>query len=51
MEQEPLVEYEPPEVVDHGDLVELTAGQGSGHPLDFTFHAGADPHHPSFSDA
>ena len=48
MELEPeLTEYEAPEVVDYGDLVELTAGQSTGHSLDSAFHT--DTHYPSFS--
>ena len=47
--QEP--EYEPPEIDDYGDLVEVTAGQSDGHLLDSAFHAGSDVHHhPSFSN-
>ncbi len=41
--------YEPPDVVDYGDLTELTAGQSNGHVLDSDFHAGADFRHPTFS--
>lgn len=34
------VEYESPEVVDYGDLVELTAGQSTGDYLDAAFPVG-----------
>lgn len=50
MELEPTPEYEAPEIVDYGDLVDLTAGQANGHDLDSAFHTGTpfDPH-PTFS--
>jgi hypothetical protein len=32
--------YEPPTITDHGDLIELTALQGSGGFTDATFPAG-----------
>ena len=45
------IEYEAPEIVDYGDLVEVTAGQSNGHQLDSAFHTGSDfQHHPSFSN-
>ena len=44
---EETIEYGPPEIVDYGDLVELTAGQSTGHALDSAFHT--DTHYPSFS--
>ncbi len=44
------IEYEAPEIVDYGDLVELTAGQANGHPLDSAFHTGSHFEHPSFSN-
>ncbi|MCP9485217.1 MAG: lasso RiPP family leader peptide-containing protein [Gaiellaceae bacterium MAG52_C11] len=51
MELEQAVEYESPEIVDYGDLVELTAGQANGHGLDSAFHTGTPvDHHPSFSN-
>ena len=37
MEHEQTVEYEGPEVVDYGDLVELTAGQSGGEFTDQAF--------------
>ena len=44
---EETIEYEPPEIVNYGDLLELTAGQSTGHALDSAFHT--DTHYPSFS--
>lgn len=42
--------YEAPELVDYGDLIEVTAGHSHGHPLDSPLHEGSDfQHHPSFS--
>lgn len=41
-------EYEPPEVVDYGDLVELTAQVGHGHPS-APPHDPLHPVHPDFS--
>jgi hypothetical protein len=38
--REELGEYEAPEVVDYGDLVELTAGGNTGRCLDSDFKAG-----------
>lgn len=49
-EPEQNVEYEPPEIVDFGDLVELTAGQLHGHYLDAAFVAGPHADHLSISD-
>jgi len=50
MELEQKTEYESPEIVDYGNLVELTAGQAGGHELDSAFHTGTPfDHHPSFS--
>ncbi len=40
MEHEQKVEYESPEVVDYGDLVELTAAGTDGDCLDADFPAG-----------
>jgi hypothetical protein len=37
MEHRDATEYESPEVVDHGDLVELTAGQSDGEMTDAAF--------------
>ncbi len=37
MEHEQTVEYESPDVVDYGDLVDLTAGQTDGEATDATF--------------
>ena len=43
--------YEAPEIVDYGDLAEVTGGQSDGHLLDSAFHPGTDfQHHPSFSN-
>ncbi len=51
MELEQTPEYESPEIVDYGDLVELTEGQSGGHSLDAAFHTGGhDDHHLSFSN-
>lgn len=44
-------EYESPEIVDYGNLVELTAGQAAADHLDSVFHAGATHDHPHFSGA
>ena len=41
-------EYEPPEITDYGDLVELTAHVGHGHPPDLPHHP-LHPAHPHFS--
>lgn len=51
LDQESPDPYESPEIVDYGDLVELTAGQASAHHLDSVFHAGATNEHPDFSSA
>ena len=52
MKLEPQLEYERPEIVDYGDLVDLTAGQANGHELDSAFHVGTPfGHHPSLSNA
>jgi hypothetical protein len=37
---EEITPYEPPRVVDYGDLVELTAGEAIGEFLDATYPAG-----------
>jgi hypothetical protein len=37
MEHHDAVEYESPDVIDFGDLVELTAGQSDGEMTDATF--------------
>lgn len=50
MELEQVPEYERPEIVDYGDLVDLTAGQSPGHQLDSAFHVGDHSEHPSFSN-
>ena len=42
--------YESPEIVDYGDLVELTAGHACGHSLDSAFQTGTYADHPSFSN-
>ena len=39
-EEERTIEYEAPQIVDFGDLVELTAGNTSGTRLDADFPAG-----------
>ena len=42
--------YVPPQVVDYGDLVELTAHDRHGHPLDLPHHPLHPSHpHPHFS--
>lgn len=51
LDQESPDPYESPEIVDYGDLVDLTAGQTSAHDLDSVFHAGATYEHPHFSNA
>jgi hypothetical protein len=38
--QEETSPYEPPRVVDYGDLVELTAGDANGENLDATYPLG-----------
>ena len=45
-------EHEAPEIVDYGDLVEVTAGESHGDLPDSAFHPGSDYHHPhpSFSN-
>jgi len=50
MEHEQTVEYEAPEVVDYGDLVELTAGQSSGDYTDATFPVGTPFRSVTFSN-
>lgn len=48
-EQQPEA-YLPPQVVDYGDLVELTAHDRHGHPLDLPHHPLHPSHpHPHFS--
>jgi len=49
MEHEQKVEYESPEVVDYGDLVELTAAGTDGDCLDADFPAGASRGKLTFS--
>ena len=50
MEPEQTLDYESPEIVDYGDLVEVTAGQSNGHSLDSAFHTDTHYEHPSFSN-
>ena len=47
---EHTVEYERPDVVDYGDLVELTAGNSDGESLDQTFQVGTLKSNLTFSD-
>lgn len=47
-EQHRPEEYEPPEIIDYGNLVELTAHTGPGHPLGLPQHP-LHPTHPHFS--
>ncbi|MCP9485216.1 MAG: lasso RiPP family leader peptide-containing protein [Gaiellaceae bacterium MAG52_C11] len=49
MEHEQTVEYETPDVVDYGDLVELTAGTQNGDFLDAAFPAGTPKSDLTFS--
>jgi hypothetical protein len=49
MEHEQKVEYESPEVVDYGDLVELTAAGADGDCLDADFAAGTKSGSLTFS--
>ena len=49
MEQDQKVEYESPEVVDYGDLVELTAAGTDGDCLDSDFPAGTNKGKLTFS--
>jgi hypothetical protein len=51
MEHEQKVEYESPEVVDYGDLVELTAAGTNGEFLDSDFPAGTGRSELTFSAA
>jgi hypothetical protein len=48
-ENESTVEYEAPQVVDYGDLVELTAGSSDGDSLDVAFPAGTPKRNLTFS--
>ena len=43
MEERESQQYESPEIVDYGDIAELTQHQMPGDPHDFPFHGG-DPH-------
>jgi hypothetical protein len=43
------IEYEAPEVVDYGDLTELTAAAASGRHLDAAFPSGFPVSHLTFS--
>ena len=43
MEEKESQQYESPEIVDYGDIAELTQHQMHGDPHDFPFH-GSDPH-------
>lgn len=47
---EQAVEYEAPDVVDYGDLVELTAGQASGDFTDQAFPVGTPFRSLTFSN-
>lgn len=48
--EDPPGDYEPPEIVDYGDLIELTAHERHGHPLDLPHHPLHPSHpHPHFS--
>ena len=49
MEQEQTVEYESPDVVDYGDLIELTAAGSDGDCLDNDFPAGTKAGSLTFS--
>ncbi len=49
MQHEQTVEYESPEVVDYGDLVELTAAGTDGDCLDADFPAGTNRGKLTFS--
>ena len=50
-EQAKTSEYEAPEVVDYGDLVELTAGQSSGELTDAAFPVNTPFRNLTFSNA
>jgi hypothetical protein len=43
MENKEPTQYERPQIVDLGNLAELTQQESHGDPLDFPFHGG-DPH-------
>ena len=44
MDEEKTPEYETPEVIDYGNLAELTASQVHGDPLNSLHHPEHDPH-------
>jgi hypothetical protein len=49
IQERPVESYEPPQVVDYGDLVELTAGGSNGGCLDADFAAGTKSNALTFS--
>lgn len=50
-DQPQTIEYESPDVVDYGDLVELTAGQASGEATDAAFPANTPFRSLTFSNS
>lgn len=50
MEQLESQEYEPPAIVDHGDLVELTSGQSDGEMTDAAFPVSTPKRDLTFSN-